>query len=144
MKFLKIASLVLALCAALPAAAHTDEYLDGQPTPNGGQMRMAGAYHFELLVKGSEMTVWITDHGGNKVSAQGASGTATVLSGKAKGLVKLQAAGDNMLKGSGQFETSPDMKVAVSITLPGKNPEQARFTPLKKAAAAVAPTHRHH
>jgi len=30
--------------------AHTDEYLDTQKAPHGGQLRMAGIYHFELVV----------------------------------------------------------------------------------------------
>ena len=32
------------------AFAHTDEYLDTVVGPNGGQLRMAGAYHFELVL----------------------------------------------------------------------------------------------
>ena len=31
-------------------AAHTDEYLDTVEGAHGGQIRMSGAYHFELVV----------------------------------------------------------------------------------------------
>ena len=44
----------LVLAAGLLSAAafaHTDEYLDTVVGPNGGQLRMAGAYHFELLLE---------------------------------------------------------------------------------------------
>jgi hypothetical protein len=135
MKSLKALPLILSLLAAPLAYGHSDEYLDTQPTPHGGQMRMAGAYHFELVAKANELTVYLSDHGGANVPSKGASGTATVLSGKTKATVKLQPTADNVLKGTGQFELAPDMKVVVSITMPGKSPEQARFTPQQKAAA---------
>ena len=59
-----------------------------------------------------------------------------MLSGKAKASVKLQPAGDNVLKGTGKFGLAPDMKVVVSISMPGQSAQQARFTPLQKAKAA--------
>lgn len=126
---------VLCLLSSVLCHAHSDEYLDSQPTPHGGQMHMAGAYHFELLAKPNELTVYLTDHAGTKVPASGATGAATVLSGKTKASIKLQPSGDNVMKGAGQFELAPDMKVVVSITVAGKSPEQARFTPLQKSAA---------
>jgi len=129
MNHLKITALILSLLATPLAYAHSDEYLDSQPTPHGGQMHMAGPYHFELLAKRNELTVYLTDHAGTKIPSNGANGSATVLSGKTKAAVKLQPSGDNALKGSGQFELAPDMKVVVSVTMPGKAPEQARFTP---------------
>jgi len=41
---------------------------------------------------------------------------------------------DHIFSGS-QFELAQDMKVVVSVTIPGKAPEQAHFTPQQKAAA---------
>lgn len=124
------------------ALAHSDEYLDTQQTPNGGQLRMAGIYHFELVVakdskeaKDNPVVVYVTDHAGTKVPTAGAKGTVTILSGKAKATVNLAPDGDNRLKGSGTYASTPDMKAVVSVTLSGKAAEQARFTPLVKAAA---------
>ncbi|MHB1233948.1 MAG: hypothetical protein ACYCZQ_15385 [Burkholderiales bacterium] len=37
------------------------------------------------------------------------------------------------LKGAGKFSLSPDMKVVVSIAMPGQTEEQACFTPLQKS-----------
>jgi hypothetical protein len=128
---------------AATAFAHTDEYLDTQPTPNGGQMRMAGAWHYELVVardsqaqQDRPVIVHVTDHAGAKVSTVGASGTATILSGKIRTTVTLSPDGDNRLRGAGKYASTPDMKVVVSVALPGKPAEQARFTPLAKAAAS--------
>lgn len=129
--------LAAALLVSTSAFAHTDDYLDTMKAPNGGQLRMAGAYHFELLVAKSAggggdqpVTVFLSGHDGVKVPSAGASGSATILSGKQKTVIPLKPDGDNRLKGAGKYTASPDMKVVVSVTLPGKNPEQARFTPL--------------
>ncbi|MBI5900321.1 MAG: hypothetical protein HZB40_13970 [Rhodocyclales bacterium] len=130
-----------ALGLASPALfAHTDEVLDTQKAPNGGQQRMAGVYHYELIVakdskeaKDNAVVVYVTDHSGTKLSTAGASGTATILAGKTKATATLAPDGDNRLKGVAKYLSAPDMKVVVSITFPGKAAEQARFTPLTAA-----------
>lgn len=147
---MKIASILLvslALLTGTTAQAHSDDYLDTQKAPNGGQLRMAGAYHYELVVakesreaKDNPVLVYVTDHAGAKVSTAGAGGTATILAGKAKATVKLAPDGDNRLKGVGKYSSTPDMKAVVSITLAGKAAEQARFTPL----AVVKDEHAEH
>ena len=120
--------------------AHTDEVLDTQQAPNGGQLRMAGAYHYELVVakdskeaKDKPVVVYVTDHAGTKVPTGGASGTATILAGKSKATATLLPDGDNRLKGTARYASAADMKVVVSITFPGKSAEQARFTPMTAA-----------
>ena len=130
--FLKLSLLTLSLIFSQTVLAHTDEYLDTQTAPHGGQLRMAGMQHYELVVKPNEVTVYLTDHAGTKIPSKGATGSATVLSGKNKTAVKLIPADDNVMKGAGKFNLAPDMKLVVSITLPGQAAEQARFTPLQK------------
>ena len=139
------------LFAASGVYAHTDEYLDTQATPHGGQLRMASIYHFELVVakdsqqaKDNPVVVYVTDHAGAKVSTAGAKGTVTMLAGKSKTTVNLSPDGDNALKGSGNYASTPDLKAVVSVTLAGKNPEQARFTPLAKSGATKQDDHSAH
>lgn len=148
-----VAALFAALFAGSSALAHSDDILDTQKAPNGGQLRMAGAYHYELVVArdGKEtqdkpVLVYVTDHAGAKIPTVGAGGTATLLAGKAKVTVTLVPDGDNRLKGVGKYASAPDMKAIVSITLAGKAAEQARFTPLAapKTIAAAADTHAGH
>lgn len=141
----------LMLFAGSTAFAHSDEYLDTQKTPNGGQQRMAGIYHFELVVakdskeaKDNPVVVYVTDHANAKISTVGAGGTATILAGKQKASVKLVPDGDNRLKGVGKYASTVDMKVVVSITLAGKPAEQARFTPLAAPLAAANDGHTDH
>jgi hypothetical protein len=124
------------------ALAHSDEYLDTQQAPHGGQQRMAGIYHLELVVakdskeaKENPVVVYVTDHEGKTVSTSGAKGTVTILSGKAKATINLVPDGENRLKGSGTYASTPDMKAVVSVTMPSKPTAQARFTPLAKSSA---------
>ena len=124
------------LCLSLVARA------DGPAIgPNGGQVRDAGKYHLELVIKDTALTVYVTGSKDAKVATKGATGGATVLAGKTTSSVKLEPRGETALAGGGGFQPAPDMKVVVSVTLPGQPPVQARFTPLEKpkpSAKAVA------
>lgn len=150
MKLPLIPNLVLSaalIFAGNAAFAHDDATLDKMKSPNGGQLRMAGPYHFELLVdknnkeaKESPVTVYLTDHGEKKIPAAGASGTATILAGKSKVTVPLAPAGDNKLTGVGKYVSDAHMKVVVAVVFPDKKSEQARFSPL---AAGHADEHKH-
>lgn len=134
------AMLVVLLMGAGGAYAHDDAYLDTVKAPNGGQLRMTGIYHYELVVvkdskdaRDNPIVVYVTDHAGQKISVAGATGTATLLAGKVKATTALVPDGDNRMKGHAKYASTPGMKGVVSITLPGKAAEQARFTPLSAA-----------
>jgi len=150
MRFGSLAAILAGIAiSAAPAFGHDDAELDKAKTPNGGQLRQAGPYHYELVTardgtdaKESPVVVYVTDDGGKKVSTAGASGTATILSGKAKATATLAPDGDNRMKGAARYAPTAGMKVVVSIALPGKQPEQARFTPLA-AAKDTHPDHKH-
>lgn len=111
------------------AHAHSDEMLATMKAPHGGQLRMAGPYHLELVLQPGEVKVYVTDHADRKMSSQGGRGTVTLLSGKQKTVVKLVPGGDNVLQGKGAFVMAPDMKAVVSVMLPGQPAQNARFTP---------------
>lgn len=121
---------------ATPALAHDDAYLDTAKSANGGQLRMAGAYHLELVMakdsketKDMPIVVYVTDHGGTKIPTAGATATATILAGKVKTTTKLLADGDNRLKGIAKYASSSELKVVLAVSMAGKAVEQARFTP---------------
>ena len=146
-----IPAIALALATATTSVqAHDDAYLDTQQAPHGGQLRMAGAYHLELVVDKSTpqaadkpVVVFVTDHAGQKVSTEGATGNATILAAKGKASVALVPDGDNRLKGTGNYASTADMKAIVSFTAKGQSPETARFTPLVKSSEAHADHTRH-
>lgn len=133
------------LAFASVAQAHDDAYLDTLTAPHGGQLRMAGANHYELvLVKDSQaakdnvVTVYVTDHAGTKIPVAGATGSVTLLGGKTKAHVTLKPDGDNKLSGRGVYASIPDLKAVVKIKLAGQDEQQARFTPLAPRAADQA------
>ena len=141
MKLAPLAAMLAGIAiGTAPAYAHDDAQLDKTKTSNGGQLRQAGPYHYELVTardgtdaKESPVLVYVTDDGGKKLATAGASGTATILSGKVKTTAALVPDGDNRMKGAAKYASTSGMKVVVSITLSGKQPEQARFTPLAAA-----------
>lgn len=132
-----IAPLLAALLlGAAGALAHDDAYLDTVAAPHGGQVRMAGPYHYELVLakEGGDfqerpILVYVTDHAGQAVATAGASGTATLLSSGGKVTASLAPDGDNRMKGTAAYAATPGMKAVVGIALAGKGTEQARFTP---------------
>lgn len=117
-------------------AAHTEEYFDSKESAHGGQTRMAGPYHLELVAKDKEIVLYVMDHADRNLSTEGGAGKATVQNGnaKTKTSIRLEPAGDNMLKGTGDFTVTPETVVAVFVELPGQEVTAARFVPLKPKA----------
>ncbi len=133
---MKLIPLFVALTAA--AFASLAQAHENAPTgPNGGEVRDAGKYHLELVVKDSAVALYVTDDKDRKVSTKGAAASATLLSGKDKATVKLEPAGENMLAGTTRVQSSADMKVVVSLTPAGQPSVQARFTPFASAKPAA-------
>jgi len=132
-----IAPLLAALLLGTGGAfAHDDAYLDTVAAPHGGQLRMAGPYHYELVLakEGGEpqerpILVYVTDHAGQAIPTAGASGTATLLSSQGRVTATLAPDGDNRMKGAATYAATPGMKAVVGIVLAGKEAVQARFTP---------------
>jgi hypothetical protein len=105
---------------------------------------MAGPYHLELVAKDKELVLYVTDHGDNPVKTEGGAAKATIRIGKGKAVttVKLEPAGENQMKGLGEFTLKPESVIVVFVKLAGDEAQSARFTPLKpkaKAAAAKKP-----
>ena len=133
-------AILLGMAITLPTWAHTDDYLDTLTTAHGGQLRMAGPYHLELVAKDKELVLYVTDHGDNPVKTEGGTAKATIQIGKGKAgtTVKLDPAGENQMKGLGEFTLKPESVIVVFVKLAGDEAQSARFTPLKpKAKAAV-------
>ncbi len=129
MMYLRILVVLFGVAVAGTGLCHTDEYLDTVQTPHGGQLRMTGPYHLELVVKDNEILVYMTDHGGNPVSTRNAKANATVLSMRVKTRVLLSPAANDVLRGTGPFRVAPNMKVVVRVDLPSQGSWLARFSP---------------
>lgn len=144
------ATLVASLAVAPTAHAHGDAHLDATPSAHGGQVRMAGPLHLELVlakegteVKDRPIVVHVTDHGEKPLSTAGATASIVLLSGKTKVTAPLKPEGGNRLTGLARYAAVPGLKAVVSVTLPGRDTEQARFTPFKAAHDHEQGSHPH-
>lgn len=144
------------LLSAGSSFAHDDKYFDSVKSPHGGQTRMAGPYHFELVLKAGStnasanpVTVYVRDHAGKAISTKGATANLLIVQGKQKISVDLQPQGENEMVGQANYAATADLKAALTFTMAGKGAEQARFTPfavVKKNAkpAKAEDGHAHH
>ena len=132
-----VLTLAAALVAATPALAHDDATLDAMQAPHGGQLRMAGAYHIELVLardarggKPAPVKVYLSDHGGGKIAPAGASGSVVLLAAAGKVTVTLAPAGDR-LEAMALYPADPATKALVSLRFADGKTETARFEPFK-------------
>ncbi len=123
---LSLLGLLVLSCGA--ASAHSNEYLMTITGPHGGMVRMADAYHFEVVAGNGEVHVWVTDHGGTPQSTAGASGSATLLTGKNKTSVKLAAQGENeLLAKDAKIKLDSHSKIVLAVTMQGHSPLLVRY-----------------
>jgi hypothetical protein len=119
------------LAPTVPTWAHTDEYFESVEAPHGGQLRMTGPFHMELVAKNGTLTVYVTDHADNPISVDGGLAKANIENGSTKTQVNLHPVGSNILGGSGNFSLTPSTVVIVFMKLPNQEGYAARFMPLK-------------
>jgi hypothetical protein len=153
---MKIYAKVFALCLtaaamAQPAYAHSDDYLDTVPGAHGGQLRMGGAYHFELVVsptatadKASVVKVYLTDHAGVVAKNSGMKAQLLLKTNGKPVLVKLTADGENVLQGSAAFTASPELQATLAVSFADNSSAQMNFQPLKPKPAAEPHQHDDH
>lgn len=135
---------------SLPALAHSDEELDARPSPHGGQVRMAGGLHLELVLdrdgdasQPRAVVVHVSNHADEPQPVRGGRATVTLLAPKmAPQRVELQPDGESRLSGTAVYPDDPALKAVVQISLPEMPTEQARFEPL--APRQVSEGHEHH
>lgn len=108
-----IGSTLLA-CLAGSAMAHNDSWFDSHPSPNGGQVRMAGPYHLELMPPGNEVVVYVTDHGDTKIPTAGWNAHLITLTKGKKTRIQLKPAGDNKLVGKARLQAGAQAVLNVS------------------------------
>ncbi|MEI8385179.1 MAG: hypothetical protein WCF51_04350 [Nitrosomonadaceae bacterium] len=127
------------MALSLSSWGHSDDYLDTLTTSHGGQLRMAGPYHLELVTKDKELVIYVSDHGDNPIKTEGGTGKATLQLGKGKAgaTIKLEPDGENQMKGVGEMTLKPGSVVVVFIKLVDEEAQSARFMPLKPKAKPV-------
>jgi len=127
----RITALLLLTSAAI-VYAHTNEYLDTIDGMHGGQLRMSGPYHFELVAAPGDLVVFVTDHADNPIASANGKASALVNTAGKKVQVPLLPAGDNSFRGRASFTLDERSTVHLKVTMPNASPELATFQPLRK------------
>jgi len=121
--------LSLSLLFAGSALAHSDsKFTKG---PEGGHIVDAGGgkQHWELVAKGKELTLYVSDSSEKPVDTAGGKATGQVLVGGKTYNVEFAPAGGNTLKATGDFTAAKGMKVIVKTEKVAGESLQARLTP---------------
>lgn len=128
MQMKKLLSLAtLSLLTSIPAFAADKRGHDHDHRPMyGGIVAEAADVNFELIAKGDSLTLYVTDHG-KPVITSGVKASATVFAGGDKTAVIFEPADENKLLAKGNFKTGVGVRVAASITLPGKPEAKVTF-----------------
>jgi hypothetical protein len=122
--------LIVSLAFAGSAFAHTDsKWTKG---PQGGHVVDAGGgkQHWELVAKGNELTLYVSDADEKPINVDGGSAKAQVLIGGKTHNVDFKPAGRNTLKATGPFTAAKGMRVIVKTEKVGGQSFQARLAPL--------------
>ncbi len=125
---------IVILVAGTAAMAHDNATLDTMTAPHHGQLRMAGPYHFELVLGRapggkSRVSVYVTDHMGVPSVIQGGYATAHCTAGETVTTVLLQQRAPDRFEGVGVVPRSPTLACVVSLEYPDGTLWAAQFTP---------------
>ena len=122
--------LLAALFLLVPVGGFAHSVTSG---PHGGEVEDANpgpSLHFETVVKGTTVAVYLSDEDGKPIPSAGVSGTVVVLANQKKVNFNLAPAGPDMLTGTGEFADDPNMKALVTLMISGAK-QQALFSMLK-------------
>ncbi len=118
--------LVLALAiAAWPMVALAHEVAKG---PNGGPVIDSAGHHVEMVAKGTELVLFLTEADDKPLASAGTKNArAIVQDGGKTATVPLQPAEPNKLVGALTQPLAPGVRVVVSATMADGHTVQARF-----------------
>ena len=138
---LLVATLGIALGAGT-LLAHDDETLDRMPAPHGGQLRMAGRYHVELVLEPTRIRVFFNSHAGAEVAAPSGAASVKLVTGGEERTLALDVLGESALGAEGSFPFTPGMTVELSVERGEKAPLVVRFAPTGYAGGGAGPLQR--
>jgi hypothetical protein len=118
-----IATTLLLGVTVAPVHAHDPATLDSLPSVHGGQVRMAGPFHIELVILGRAaaqterlVLVYLQNHMFEDVSSNGLKGIVRFLDGQRVTTVSLSPIEANGFSGRGAIEINPSVTAEISIT----------------------------
>lgn len=112
-----------ALALPLAAAAH-----NAAKGPNGGPVVDAAGHHVEMVAKGTDLVLFLTEEGDKPLASAGAKNArAVVQDGGGTASLPLQPAEPNRLVGTLAQPLGSGARVVVSATMADGHAVQARF-----------------
>lgn len=114
-------ALIAALLTASAVCAHETA---GQ---HGGRVTDAGKFHVELVAKGENVDVFVSDAEQKPVAATGFKGTAILVVGGKPARVPLEPADGNRLSGKAALALGDSPKGAVQLTTPDGATASGKF-----------------
>lgn len=119
------ARLLAFVLAVLPLAAAAHELAKG---PNGGPVVDSAGHHVEMVAKGTELVLFLTEDAEKPLASAGTKNArAIVQDGGKTATVPLQPAAPNKLVGTLAQPLGKGARVVVSATLSDGHAVQARF-----------------
>ncbi len=110
---------------ALPFALSAHEVAKG---PNGGPVADSGGHHVEMVAKGTELVLVLTEGDDKPLASAGTKNArAIVQDGGKTATITLQPAEPNRLVGTLPQPLGPGARVVVSATMADGHAVQARF-----------------
>ena len=98
----------------------------GHGPQHGGVAREVKGVTYELVAKPDSLTLHVRDHG-KPIPTAGATAEAVIYAGNDRTPVKLAPAGENRMTAQGSFRVGLGVRVAVTATLPGRQPDKVTF-----------------
>lgn len=119
----------LAAVALLSTSAIAHAQGHSHAAANGGQIKDIGPYEAELVVKGSDLMLYIVDGQEKKVDTAKFSASAVVLAkGNEQKTVELTPSGDNRLSGKMNFTVDGKVRATVTLKSPSGEAGKGRYS----------------
>jgi len=141
----KFVSLLIATMALLSTApsAHDATALDSMPSAHGGQVRMAGPFHVELVFEKAppgdtrSVHVFLQNHLFADVASAGITGIVRFNEGRQTTEIPLNPDGFNSLRGRGRNASRSMVRAVVVLTAKDGEQWSATFAPASTVPVAA-------
>lgn len=101
----------------------------GHSAANGGQVQQIGPYEVELVVKGTDVSLYVLDSQDKQVDVAKFTAVATVLAkGNEQKAIDLRPAGGNRLAGKVDFAVDGKFRATVSLRTPAGEAGKGRYS----------------
>ena len=138
-----VAVLIASMALLSTASAHDAMALDSMPSAHGGQVRMAGPYHMELVLERTppgetrSIHIFLQNHLFADVASAGITGMVRLTEGRQTTAIPLTPDGFNSLRGRGRYASRSMVRAVVVLTAKDGQQWSATFTPISTVPVAA-------